>query len=102
MAHPTSVVDVYAKWCGPCKAVTGLFRRIKNELGDDLLKFAIVRMVKVFLTVNMNFSQAETDDINSLELYRGKSEPCFLFYAVSDGTELKAISVLFYCRLEEY
>jgi len=37
------VVDVYSKWCGPCKAVTGLFRRIKNELGDDLLKFAVVR-----------------------------------------------------------
>ena len=44
LAHPCSVVDVYSRWCGPCKAVTGLFRRIKNELGDDLLKFAIVRM----------------------------------------------------------
>ena len=41
---PCPVVDVYSRWCGPCKAVTGLFRRIKNELGDDLLKFAIVRM----------------------------------------------------------
>ena len=40
--HFLSVVDVYSTWCGPCKAVLGLFRRIKNELGDDLLKFATV------------------------------------------------------------
>lgn len=43
LAHPVLVIDVYSKWCGPCKAVIGLFRRIKNELGDELLKFAIVR-----------------------------------------------------------
>lgn len=45
------VVDVYSKWCGPCKAVTGLFRRIKNELGDDFLKFAIVRTFSVLLYI---------------------------------------------------
>lgn len=37
------VIDVYSEWCGPCKAAVGLFRRIKNEIGDDLLNFAIVR-----------------------------------------------------------
>lgn len=37
-----AVIDVYSGWCGPCKAVLGLFRRIKNELGDDLLRFATV------------------------------------------------------------
>lgn len=46
---PVPVIDVYSKWCGPCKAVIGLFRRIKNELGDDLLKFAIVRVAKIRL-----------------------------------------------------
>lgn len=35
-------MDVYSGWCGPCKAVVGLFKRLKNELGDDLLQFAIV------------------------------------------------------------
>ena len=44
-----------------------LFRRIKNELGDDLLKFAI----------------AKSDNIASLEMYRERSEPTFLFFAVS-------------------
>lgn len=38
-----SVVDVYQRWCGPCRAVVSLFRKIKNELGDDLLHFATVR-----------------------------------------------------------
>ena len=40
----SSVMDVYSGWCGPCKAVTGLFRRLKNEIGDDLLRFAIVSL----------------------------------------------------------
>ena len=37
-----SVVDIYQEWCGPCKAMVSGFRRLKNELGDDLLKFAVV------------------------------------------------------------
>ena len=37
-----AVVDIYSAWCGPCKAVQGLFRRLKNELGDELLRFALV------------------------------------------------------------
>ncbi|XP_067844032.1 thioredoxin domain-containing protein 6-like isoform X1 [Heptranchias perlo] len=58
------VVDVYQAWCGPCKAVISLFRKIKNELGDNLLHFAV----------------AEVDTIDSLQKYRGKCEPTFLFY----------------------
>lgn len=41
-----AVIDVYSAWCGPCKAVQGLFRRIKNEVGDDLLRFSLVRKNK--------------------------------------------------------
>ena len=62
----STVVDVFSAWCGPCKAVLSLFRRIKNELGDDLLRFAT----------------AKSDNINSLEQYRERSEPTFLFFAV--------------------
>nr|XP_033801216.1 thioredoxin domain-containing protein 6 [Geotrypetes seraphini] len=66
------VVDVYQAWCGPCKTVISLFRKIKNELGDDLLHFAV----------------AEADSVDSLENYRGKCEPTFLLYA---GGELVAV-----------
>nr|XP_039251846.1 thioredoxin domain-containing protein 3 homolog isoform X3 [Styela clava] len=58
------VVDVHQKWCGPCKAIIGMLKRIKNEMGDDHLKFAT----------------AEADSIPALESYRGKCEPMFLFY----------------------
>ncbi|XP_051878791.1 thioredoxin domain-containing protein 6 [Pristis pectinata] len=63
-----TVVDVYQGWCGPCKAVISLFRKIKNELGDDLLHFAV----------------AEVGNIDSLQKYRGKCEPTFLFYGIKD------------------
>ena len=39
-----SVVDAYSAWCGPCKAIVSSFKRIKNELGDDLLVFATVSL----------------------------------------------------------
>ena len=37
-----AVCDVYQEWCGPCKAMVSKFKTIKNEIGDDLLHFAIV------------------------------------------------------------
>ncbi|NXK76514.1 TXND6 protein, partial [Amazona guildingii] len=64
-------VDVFQAWCGPCKTVVDLFQKIKNEVGSDLLHFAV----------------AEVDSIDSLEKYRGKCEPVFLCYA---GGELVA------------
>ncbi|XP_051259019.1 thioredoxin domain-containing protein 6 isoform X1 [Dicentrarchus labrax] len=67
-----TVVDVYQQWCGPCRAVVSLLRKIKNELGDDLLHFAT----------------AEADSIDALEKYRGKCEPTFLFYG---GGELVGV-----------
>ncbi|XP_019364609.1 PREDICTED: thioredoxin domain-containing protein 3 isoform X2 [Gavialis gangeticus] len=37
-----TVIDVYQAWCGPCKAVVNLFRKLKNEYGEDeLLQFAV-------------------------------------------------------------
>ncbi|XP_073407636.1 thioredoxin domain-containing protein 6-like isoform X6 [Dendrobates tinctorius] len=62
------LVDVYQAWCGPCKTTVSMFRKIKNELGDDLLQFAV----------------AEADSIDALEKYRGKCEPTFLFFAGGD------------------
>lgn len=47
-----AVIDVYSAWCGPCKAVQGLFRRLKNEIGDDLLKFGMVTSSQYLLEYN--------------------------------------------------
>ncbi|KAJ0070416.1 hypothetical protein NL108_007707, partial [Boleophthalmus pectinirostris] len=65
-----TVVDVYQQWCGPCRAVISLLRKIKNELGDELLHFAAVSL------------STKADSIEALGRYRGKCEPTFLFYAV--------------------
>ena len=45
------VIDVYQKWCGPCAAVLSLFKRLRNEVGDDLLRFAVV---SVYFFLNNN------------------------------------------------
>lgn len=37
-----AVIDVYQEWAGPCKAMLANFRRMRNELSDDLLHFAMV------------------------------------------------------------
>ncbi|XP_065701212.1 thioredoxin domain-containing protein 6 [Patagioenas fasciata] len=66
------VVDVFQAWCGPCKTVVDLFRKLRNEVGSDLLHFAV----------------AEVDSIDALEKYRGTCEPVFLFFA---GGELVAV-----------
>ncbi|XP_066544492.1 thioredoxin domain-containing protein 6 isoform X2 [Amia ocellicauda] len=67
-----NVIDIYQRWCGPCRAIVSLFRKIKNELAEDLLHFAT----------------AEADGIDALERYCGKCQPVFLFYA---GGQLVAV-----------
>ncbi|NXF32991.1 TXND3 protein, partial [Nyctibius bracteatus] len=58
------VIDVYQAWCGPCKAVVNLFRRLKTEfVEDDVLHFAV----------------AEADSIPTLQPFRNRCEPVFLF-----------------------
>ncbi|NXU81373.1 TXND3 protein, partial [Oreotrochilus melanogaster] len=58
------VIDVYQAWCGPCKAVVSLFRKLQTELAeDDMLHFAV----------------AEADSIPALEIFRNRCEPVFLF-----------------------
>ncbi|XP_055489444.1 thioredoxin domain-containing protein 6-like [Leucoraja erinacea] len=64
-AKGLSVVDVHQQWCGPCKAILSVFRRLKMEYGDELLHFH---------TVQANI-------IPLLQGFEGKCEPAFLFIA---------------------
>ncbi|XP_076975700.1 thioredoxin domain-containing protein 3 isoform X2 [Tamandua tetradactyla] len=59
-----TVIDVYQAWCGPCKAMQALFRKLKNELNEDEI---------------LHFVVAEVDNIVSLQSFRDKCEPVFLF-----------------------
>ncbi|KAF6313220.1 NME/NM23 family member 9 [Rhinolophus ferrumequinum] len=38
-----TVVDVYQRWCGPCKPVVSLFQKMRIEIGLDLLHFALIK-----------------------------------------------------------
>lgn len=60
-----TVVDIYQEWAGPCISMVSNFKRIKNQVTDDLLHFVT----------------AKADRIEALEKYRGKCEPCFLLIA---------------------
>ncbi|XP_025032774.1 thioredoxin domain-containing protein 3-like, partial [Python bivittatus] len=59
-----TVVDVYQAWCGPCKAVVNLFRKLKNEYGEDNL---------------LHFAVAEADSVVTLLPFKDKCEPAFVF-----------------------
>jgi len=39
------VTDVFQEWAGPCTGMVSSFRRLKNELGDDSLHFAVVSVL---------------------------------------------------------
>lgn len=57
------VVDVYSGWSGPCSAMISTLRKIKMEIGGDILSYAVAR----------------NDDISDLERFRGRSEPVWMF-----------------------
>ncbi|KAM6202344.1 thioredoxin domain-containing protein 3 [Rhynchocyon petersi] len=59
-----TVIDVYQAWCGPCKAMQNLFRKLKNELNEDEI---------------LHFAVAEVDNIVTLQSFKDKCEPVFLF-----------------------
>ena len=37
------VVDVYSEWSGPCSAMTNFLKKIKLEVNDDLLHYAMAK-----------------------------------------------------------
>lgn len=52
------VVDAFQAWCGPCKTVVDLFRKIRNEVSSDLLHFAVVRsnLAQLKITIALNLA----------------------------------------------
>ena len=59
------VVDIYSEWSGPCSAMTNFLKKIKLEVNDDLLHYAM----------------AKSDTIPQLEIFRGQCKPTWLFVA---------------------
>jgi len=60
-----TIVDIYSEWAGPCTAMSGALKKIKLEVGDDSLVYAM----------------AKSDTIPQLEKFRGHCKPTYLFMA---------------------
>ncbi|KAA6396828.1 MAG: hypothetical protein EZS28_007644, partial [Streblomastix strix] len=65
------VLEIYAEWCGYCKAIQTIFRRIQLEQGDDKVQYAHVR-AELF--------PQDVEDFQKYVALRGKSRPCFDIY----------------------
>ena len=59
------MVDVYSDWSGPCSAMTNFLKKMKLEVNDDLLSYAM----------------AKTDGIPQLKIFQGFCKPIWLFIA---------------------
>ncbi|KAK0080652.1 hypothetical protein PV325_013576 [Microctonus aethiopoides] len=57
------VAEIYSNWSGPCAAMLSTLKKIKMELGGDLLNYVL----------------ACNDGITSLKRFRGRSEPVWMF-----------------------
>ncbi|XP_043274612.1 thioredoxin domain-containing protein 3-like isoform X2 [Venturia canescens] len=57
------VADIYSEWSGPCSGMISILKKIKMEIGGDLLSYVT----------------AKCDNIAALERFRGKSEPTWMF-----------------------
>ncbi|KAG2437995.1 hypothetical protein HXX76_005609 [Chlamydomonas incerta] len=67
------VVEVFQSWCGPCKAVQSIFKKLYFDLNDRLLKFYSV----------------SSERLPFLKEYVGKCKPIFLFF--KDGKQVEKI-----------
>ncbi|XP_011684355.1 PREDICTED: uncharacterized protein LOC105447830 isoform X2 [Wasmannia auropunctata] len=68
------MVDVYSDWCGPCAAMVSTLRKIKMEIGGNVVDYAVAR----------------NDDIDDLARFRSRSEPTWMF--LQDG---KMVNLMF-------
>ena len=58
-------MDIYSEWAGPCTAMSGALKKIKLEVGDDSLVYAMAR----------------ADSIPALAMFQGHCKPTYLFIA---------------------
>ena len=64
-SHSTVIVDFWAPWCGPCKALTPILEEVANEAGDA------AKIYKVNVDENTELAQQHgVQSIPTLLLYK--------------------------------
>ena len=66
------MVDVYSEWAGPCNAMANYLKKIKLEVGDEVLQCAM----------------ANCDSIEALSMFRGHCKPIWLFIISGQTVEV--------------
>lgn len=67
------VVDFYATWCGPCKAMLPVLESVENELGSDII-------YKIDVDKNRDLA----------EKYNIRAVPTFIFFENGKEKERKS------------
>ena len=60
------LIDVYATWCGPCKALAPTIQKIKNKLGEK------AKVIKIDIDKNQSFAaKYSIQGVPTLMLFKG-------------------------------
>lgn len=60
-----TLIDFYADWCGPCKALAPIIQEVKDELGDK------ARVIKINIDKNPELStKLGIQSIPALKIYK--------------------------------
>lgn len=79
------LIDFFAEWCGPCKAMKPILEKVKGKMGEK------VRIIKIDVDKNQQLAmQLDVRSIPTLMIYKsGKKE--WQKIGVSNAADLEAV-----------
>ncbi|MFD2697640.1 thioredoxin [Mesonia sediminis] len=79
------LVDFYATWCGPCKALNPILQEVKKEVGEA------VKIIKIDVDKNQNLSQKfQVRGVPTLILFKN-ANPVWRQSGVVSANDLKQL-----------